>query len=449
MTHYSHYSTYIGGQSAGGSRCVALDRSGRIYVAGGVSDRGFPLKNPLFAEAEGTHGFLTIFDRSGKERQYSTLIPGAGIQSLALDEDGSIVMGGSAVSLDFPVKDSYQPFRGGGVSNTDAFLMKLTPDGSALRFATIMGGGDGEFIGGLVVAPNKAIYAAGQAISSNFPVKNAYQPRSGGSNDGFFLRIADDSVLPVSASPFAVSPGRLTFRFAQGESAPAAVSLAITGLTGQVFAEPSVPWLRVTPAGLGVSGTMAVTANPAGLLPGVHQGTIRLSPTSGTPADIGVIFTILAAAPILTVVDPPLVPIGSDDTVITIRGTGFTNRSAVQIETVPWLLSPVTFVDSSTLRMTLPKSYFSAEYNFGITVSNPDSAISKAVSLSVGRPGPAIAAGGIISAALQIAQDGNLPRQSPQFRAPDKLASHWKGNAFCRISPQSETASWGSWHSVD
>ena len=160
-----------------------------------------------------------------------------------------------------------------------------------------------------------------------------------------------------------------------------------------------MPWLRVTPAGLGVSGTMAVTANPAGLLPGVHQGTIRLSPTSGTPADIGVIFTILAAAPILTVVDPPLVPIGSDDTVITIRGTGFTNRSAVQIETVPWLLSPVTFVDSSTLRMTLPKSYFSAEYNFGITVSNPDSAISKAVSLSVGRPGPAIAAGGIISAA--------------------------------------------------
>ncbi|MFN0103959.1 MAG: IPT/TIG domain-containing protein [Bryobacteraceae bacterium] len=67
--------------------------------------------------------------------------------------------------------------------------------------------------------------------------------------------------------------------------------------------------------------------------------------------------------------------------------------------TVPWLLSPVRFVDATTLRFTLPKPYFSAEYNHSITVSNPDSAVSKPVSLAVGRPAPSIASRGIVSAA--------------------------------------------------
>ena len=206
-------------------------------------------------------------------------------------------------------------------------------------------------------------------------------------------------MLPAALQPFTVSSGRLTFRFVQGEAAPAAVPIAIGSLTGQVFAAPSVPWLRVTPAGLGVSGTMTVSVDPSTLPPGVHQGSIRLTPSTGDATKVDVTLTVLAPAPILSAVSPVLVPIGTDDTEITLRGSGLTNKTTVKIATVPWLLSPVRFVDASTLRFTLPKPYFSAETNHSITVQNPDSAMSKPVSVAVGRSAPAIAPKGIVSAA--------------------------------------------------
>lgn len=393
------YSTFFGNKASGEGSFLALDKEGRIYVAGSIHDKGFPLKNPLFGETDGGKSFVTIFDRTGRERLYSTFLPGFWILSMVLDEDGSIVLGGAASSSDFPVKDSFQSYRGGGVAGTDAALMKLTPDGQALRFATIMGGANGEWITAVVLGPNQSIYAAGEVISIDFPVVNAYQPQAGGGNDSIFLRFTDNSTAPTTPSVFSVSPTRLSFRFTQGEVPPPPAALTISGLHGQVFATPTVPWLRVSPAGLGVSGTMTVSADPAGLAPGVHAGGIKLSPSTGEPVVIDTSIAVLAAAPLLREIDPPLVPVGSDDTVITLRGSGFTARTAVQIHTIPWLLSPVTVVDANTLRFRLPKSYFGAETNHSITVQNPDSAISKPVSLAVGRPAPAIAAKGIVSAA--------------------------------------------------
>lgn len=393
------YSSFVGGSSSGDGNKLALDSVGRIYLVGGVNDRGYPTKNPLFAEAEGYHAFLTIFDRDGRDRQYSTLIPGLWAQSIELDAEGGIVIGGSASSSDFPVKDSFQPFRGGGVSNTDACLLKVSADGSTLLFSTILGGSNGEFQQGLVVAPNRVIYASGQAISTNFPVRNAYQSEAGGGSDAFIYRITDNSVMPAASAPFTVTPSRLTFRFVQGEALPAALPVVIGGLVGQVFAAPSVAWLRVTPAGLGVSGTMTFTVDPSGLPSGVHQGEVKLTPTSGEATSVVVTLTILAPAPVLSAVDPPLVFIGADDTEITLHGSGFTNKTTVQLQTIPWQLTPVRFLDSTTLKLTLPKTYFSAEYNHSITVSNPDSAVSKPVSLAVGRPAPTIANRGIVSAA--------------------------------------------------
>lgn len=393
------YSSYVGGSSASWPRALAIDQRGRIYVTGYANFRGFPLKNALYAEADGLHGFLTVFDPTGQERLYSTLIPGADGHSIGIAADGGIIIGGDARSPDFPLKDSLQPFRGGGIAGTDGFLMKFSPDGRTLLFSTAMGGNNGEFQRGLFVGPDKAIYVSGHTIATDFPVKNAFQPQPGGGSDAVLYRITDNSVLPTTAAPFSVSPSRLTFRFIQGEAAPAALPVAIGGLTGQVFATSNVPWLRVTPSGLGVSGTMSFSVDPSALPPGVHQGSVQLTPTTGTAATVDVTFTVLAAPPLLVSVEPSTVPIGTDDTEITLRGTGFTNRTSVQLQTVPWQSTPIRLIDSSTLKFTLPKTYFSAEYNHSITVQNPDSAFSKPVSLTVGRPAPSIAAKGIVSAA--------------------------------------------------
>ena len=392
------YSSYIGGSAAGDVGAVAIDGAGRIYVGARVSDRGFPMKNPLFSEAEGYHGALTIFDPSAKQRIYSTLIPGLWIQAMVLGDDGGIYLGGSAVSSDFPLKDSLQSYVGGGVGRSDGGLLKISPDGRAILFSTVLGGGNVEFQGGLVVAPNKVVYASGQTYSLNFPVRNAYQPQGGGSSDGYLFRITDNSVQPPAQS-FNVSPARMTFRYVKGDAPPPASPITISGLTGQIFATLSVPWLKATPMGLGVSGTITVSVDPSALAPGAHQGTVRLTPSTGEAVVVDVTVSVLAAAPGLSAIQPALVPTGSDDTEITLSGTGFTNRTTVQIQTVLWQLTPIRLIDSTTLKFTLPKTYFSAEYNHSITVQNPDSAVSKPVSLAVGRPAPAIAAKGIVSSA--------------------------------------------------
>jgi len=180
----------------------------------------------------------------------------------------------------------------------------------------------------------------------------------------------------------------------QGDPAPAPLRVSVTSLTQVVTVQSEVDWLRVLLATLAANGDVQIVADPSRLAPGIRRGTVRIGPVG-----VEVAVTVLAAAPLLVAVEPARVAIGTDDTEIMVRGSGFTNRTMVQLQTVPWGLTPVRFVDSTTLRFTLPKTYFSAEFNHSITVQNPDSAVSKPVSLAVGRPAPAIASRGVVSAA--------------------------------------------------
>jgi uncharacterized protein (TIGR03437 family) len=112
-----------------------------------------------------------------------------------------------------------------------------------------------------------------------------------------------------------------------------------------------------------------------------------------------VALTVLAAAPVLTAIEPALVAIGSDDAVITIRGSGFTSSSAVQLNGLPWTITPVRFVDLSTLQFSMPRAYFSVQYNHTIAVQNPNSALSNVLSLAVGALAPSFAAASVTNAA--------------------------------------------------
>ena len=112
---------------------------------------------------------------------------------------------------------------------------------------------------------------------------------------------------------------------------------------------------------------------------------------------------ILAAAPVLTSVSPALVAVGSDDTTITIHGSGFTTSSTLQVEGIPWLVTPVVFVDSSTLQFSLPASYFSVPQSITVAVQNPQAALSNVLSVAVGQPAPQFTAASVVNAASYAA----------------------------------------------
>ena len=392
------YSTYIGGGAAGVASRVFLDAGGRIYIAGEVDERHFPTKNPLFGQPiEGRrNGFLIQFSSTGKSILFSTFLPGGVPVGLCVDPANNIYIGGSA-SESFPTKGSLQDFLGGGILNSDFFVMKLAPEGQSLMYSTLIGGIGNE--NGVRIACDSSgrTYFVGGTLSADFPVRSAYQSKLGGSSDGVFGRVSDTSVPELSS--FSVTPSNVTFTVIQNGPSPMPVSLAVEGLTQSATVQSSDSWLSVAPGTLAASGMLQLSVDPSTLRPGVSRAVVRLTPASGVPAIVNVSVSVLSPAPLLSSVEPAGVPIGSDDTEITLRGSGFTNSTLVMLETNPWTLSPVRIVDSSTIRFQMPKAFFAAETNFSFTVKNPDSAISKAAGLSVGRPAPAVAAGGIVNAA--------------------------------------------------
>ncbi|MBL8238663.1 MAG: IPT/TIG domain-containing protein [Bryobacterales bacterium] len=386
-------STYLADGASAEMNGIDVDTSGSIYLVGYAVDRQFPLKNPLFSElVQGSgNGFLVQLQPDGTGILFSTLLPGFIPSSVSVDSRGFINLGGTSYA-GFAAKDSLYEFKGGGIKNSDHAVMKLGPNGRSLVYATPIGGTGNEIGVGVATGRDDTLFFAGQTGSINYPTRSAYQPNSGGSTDGVFGRITDNSVTQLPM--FQVTPPSLTLRYVVGDPLPAPLRLSVSGLTQSVAIQSAVNWLRVSPASLNASGSVQISPDLGSLAPGIHRGTVRIETVA---VDISV--TVLAAPPLLTNVEPAIVAAGSGDTEITLRGSGFTAQTVLYVEGTLWLVSPVRFVNGSTILFTMPKTHLSGEYNFALTVQNPNSAVSKAISLPVGRPAPAIVSGGIVSAA--------------------------------------------------
>src|SRR5205807_590124 len=97
-------------------------------------------------------------------------------RSLAVDGSGNAYLVGATNSTDFPTVNAIQSTYGGG--ETDAFVTKLSADGSSLVFSTYLGGsGTGrlfrEVAFGVAVDASGNAYVTGGTDSSNFPILNA------------------------------------------------------------------------------------------------------------------------------------------------------------------------------------------------------------------------------------------------------------------------------------
>ena len=101
---------------------------------------------------------------------WSSLLGGNDGESLggvAAGPDGSVYLAGQTVSLDFPTA-------GGGFDPTpngflDAYVARLSADGSQLLFAAFLGGLDDDWAEGIDVDPQGSAYVVGYTFSQNFP----------------------------------------------------------------------------------------------------------------------------------------------------------------------------------------------------------------------------------------------------------------------------------------
>ena len=125
-------------------------------------------------------------------RLFTTLLGGSGVDyepKVAIGDDGSIYVGGSTTSTDFPVKKAVDPTFNG--TPRDIYVTKLSADASALLWSTYLGGSSDDYLYGLAVDLSGAVIGGGYTNSEDFPVAN---PAEGlgehhGQDDGVLFKL--------------------------------------------------------------------------------------------------------------------------------------------------------------------------------------------------------------------------------------------------------------------
>ena len=200
------YGTYLGGSGNDVAQGIAVDATGCVYIAGYTDSADFPSATLGSIPPGVRHAFVAKLDATGSNLVYADYLGGNGQDygyALTLDELDDVYVTGRTDSNDFPVVNPFQGTYPGGWFN--AFLTKISPNGSSLLYSTYLGGNGFETPSSIAVDNTGDMVVGGTTTSTNFPVANAYQsvvnPNQGGvyGTYGFLTKFtADGSSLVYS-----------------------------------------------------------------------------------------------------------------------------------------------------------------------------------------------------------------------------------------------------------
>ena len=264
------FSSYFGGSADDRATAVALDSGGRFYVTGATSSSDFPVLQSLQPASGRGDAFVAKFSPPGA-LIYSTYLGGGAedtAYALVVDAAGGAVVAGETRSPDFPAVNAFQPLcrvdAAGGCA--DAFLARIAPDGSAISYATFLGGSGTDFARAVALDGAGNAWVAGATDSPDFPVLGGWLTVSAGATDAFLARLSPDGgILQFST-------------YLGGSAADAAAALAVDAvgsvfLTGSTASAdlPTVNPVQAACAADSVTGecsgdSFVAVLNPAGTL---------------------------------------------------------------------------------------------------------------------------------------------------------------------------------------
>ena len=172
------YSTYLGGHNGDFGHGLAVDANGYAYVTGTAADSFFPTTPGAFQTTFGgvQDGFVTKLSQDGSALVYSSFLGGGNYEtgaSIAVDSAGSAYVTGYSQSGNFPTTaGAFQTVLGTGSGN--AFVTKLSPDGSSAVYSTLLGGtggpGGGDSGASITLTNAGEAWITGTTASADFPV---------------------------------------------------------------------------------------------------------------------------------------------------------------------------------------------------------------------------------------------------------------------------------------
>lgn len=191
------YSTYIGKDGVDSVATFTQDKSGNIVVAGCTDSQVFPTSTGAYDTTYngGMDAFITKYDDKLSRIIFSTYLGGGSddkINALTLDVNDNIYVAGETLSPSFPLANAWRYEHGGKI---DAFVTKISADGSQLNYSTFLGGAQNDRVLAITVDGTGKVVIGGETNSSNFPViGGGYQSTLQGKYDGFITRLRSTGI---------------------------------------------------------------------------------------------------------------------------------------------------------------------------------------------------------------------------------------------------------------
>jgi hypothetical protein len=199
------WSTFLGGVLRDEPCAVHVGASGQATVTGLTGSSDFPATAGAFDETfngsttNETDAFVTRLAADGSGLVWSTYLGGDVMvegRALSVAADGVATVAGVAGGADFPATPgAVQEGFGGGAC--DAFVARVAADGSALHWASFLGGSGDDEANAVVADAFGLVTLAGSTGSPDLPVTpGALAGDGAGGTDGFVARLSPDgSVL--------------------------------------------------------------------------------------------------------------------------------------------------------------------------------------------------------------------------------------------------------------
>jgi uncharacterized protein (TIGR03437 family) len=257
------YSTYLGGGADDEGHGMAVDSSGSAYVTGWTDSADFPTARPLQPAKGGfwRNAFVAKLNPNGSALVYSTYLGGGRVDEghgIAVDSSGTAYVTGRTSSTDFPTApwSPLQSFKSAG-ADSNAFVAKLSANGSALVYSTYLGGGGSDQGYGIAVDSSGSAYVTGTASSTDFPIARPLQRDRAGDADAFVAKLNGNG----SALVYSTYLGGSHNDQGLGVAVDSSGSANVTGLTFS----PDFPIASpLQPANRGLRNAFVAKLNPNG-----------------------------------------------------------------------------------------------------------------------------------------------------------------------------------------